>query len=82
MTEKTVTVQEEALEKEINPMLAMARKVLMASIGVVALAQEEIEDFVNRLIDRGEIAEKDGRKLVSDVVERRKKHAVHSAADR
>ncbi|MCA9977354.1 MAG: phasin family protein [Anaerolineales bacterium] len=81
MTEKTVTVQEEALEKEINPMLAMARKVLMASIGVVALAQEEIEDFVNRLIDRGEIAEKDGRKLVSDVVERRKKQVEEAEAE-
>ncbi|MEZ4643704.1 MAG: phasin family protein [Chloroflexota bacterium] len=81
MTEKTVTVQEEALGKEINPMLAMARKVLMASIGVVALAQEEIEDFVNRLIDRGEIAEKDGRKLVSDVVERRKKQVEEAEAE-
>ncbi|MBE2197909.1 MAG: phasin family protein [Anaerolinea sp.] len=73
MAEKTIEVQEEMLEKELNTMLAAARKVLLAGIGVVALAQEEIEDFVNRLIERGEIAEKDGRKLISDIVERRKK---------
>lgn len=60
---------------ERNPMLEAARKVLMAGIGAVALAQDEIEDFVNRLIERGEIAEKDGRKLVREVMDRRKKDA-------
>lgn len=51
-------------------------KVLLASIGAVALAQEEIDDFMNKLIERGEIAEKDGRKMVRDVMERRKKEAT------
>ena len=60
---------------EQNPLLDAARKVLMAAIGAVALAQEEIEDFVNKLVERGEIAEKDGRKLVHDVMARRKKDA-------
>lgn len=61
--------------EERNPLLEAARKVLLAGIGAVALAQEEIEDFVNRLVERGEIAEKDGRKLVREVVDRRKKDA-------
>ncbi len=61
--------------EERNPMLDAARKVLLAGIGAVALAQEEIEDFVNRLIERGEIAEKDGKKLVREVIDRRKKDA-------
>jgi poly(hydroxyalkanoate) granule-associated protein len=59
--------------EEHNPLLDAARKVLLAAIGAVALAQEEIEDFVDRLVERGEIAEKDGRKLVREVMERRKK---------
>ena len=50
-----------------------ARKVLLATIGAVALAQEEIEVIVNRLIDRGEIAEKDGKKLLHEVMDKRKK---------
>jgi poly(hydroxyalkanoate) granule-associated protein len=58
---------------ERGPLLEAVRKVLLASIGAVALAQEEIEDFVNKLVERGEIAEKDGRKLVIDIRERRKK---------
>ena len=58
-----------------KPMFESARKVLLAGIGVIALAQEEIEDFVTRLVERGEIAEKDGRKLVLEIKEERMKEA-------
>ena len=64
-------VQQEAKEK-VSPLLDAVQRVLLASIGAVALAADEIEDFVNKLVERGEIAEKDGRKLVKDVFERRK----------
>lgn len=56
-----------------NPFLEATRKVLLASIGAVALAQDEIEEFIGRLIDRGELAEKDGRKLMKEVIDKRKK---------
>jgi poly(hydroxyalkanoate) granule-associated protein len=69
------TVEQVTTEAERSPLLEAARKVLLAGIGAVALAQEEIEDFVNKLVERGEIAEADGKKLLSDVVERRKKDA-------
>ena len=72
VTEETFEVVVEVDEKEPGPMVVALRRVLMASIGVVAVAQDEIEDFVNRLIERGEIAEKDGRKLINDIVERRR----------
>jgi poly(hydroxyalkanoate) granule-associated protein len=73
-------VKAQAVEKingkeEHKPLLEAARKVLLAGIGAVALAQDEIEDFVNRLVERGEIAEKDGRKLVREVMDKRKKDA-------
>ena len=64
-------VQQEAKEKA-SPLLDAVRRVLLASIGAAALAADEIEDFVNKLVERGEVAEKDGRKLVRDVLERRK----------
>jgi poly(hydroxyalkanoate) granule-associated protein len=72
-------------EKETFPFLDATRKVLLASIGVMALAQDEIEDFVGKLIDRGEIAERDGRQLVREIVDRRKieaKEAEDEAARR
>jgi len=68
---KTVEVVPDGADR--GPLLEAVRKVLLASIGAVALAQEEIEDFVNKLVERGEIAEKDGRKLIQDLRERRKK---------
>jgi poly(hydroxyalkanoate) granule-associated protein len=64
---------EEVVEEGRNPFLGAVRKVLLASIGAVALAQDEIEDFVNKLVERGEIAEKEGKALVKDLMEKRKK---------
>jgi poly(hydroxyalkanoate) granule-associated protein len=61
--------------EERKRLLEAARKVLLAGIGAVALAQDEVEDFVEKLVDRGEIAEKDGRKLIREVIDRRKKNA-------
>lgn len=62
-----------AQELEKNPLFTAAHKVLLAGVGAAALAQEEIEDFVNRLIERGEIAEADGKRMVKDVLEQRRK---------
>jgi poly(hydroxyalkanoate) granule-associated protein len=54
-----------------NLMLASLQRVLLAGVGVIVLAQEEIEEFVRRLVDRGDIAEDEGRMLVEDVIEQR-----------
>ncbi|MFN2187213.1 MAG: phasin family protein [Candidatus Promineifilaceae bacterium] len=68
-----IEVTEEGLEEEgPNPMLDLARKVVLATIGAVALTQEELEKFVQKLIERGEIAEHDGRKLINDAREKRR----------
>ena len=70
----TIDVVEESVETaERSPLLETARKVLLAGVGAVALAQEEIEEFVNKLIDRGEIAERDGRKLIDELMDKRRK---------
>lgn len=78
----TVDQEIEIYEEEVldsgNSLLDSLRRVLMAGIGAVALAQEEIEEFVNKLVERGEIADKDGRKLVSEVMERRRKTVQES----
>jgi poly(hydroxyalkanoate) granule-associated protein len=76
MAKVEVVVEEAPGEEERSPFVEVTRKVLLASIGAVALAQEEIESFVNKLVERGEIAEKDGKKLVKDVMEKRKKEAA------
>ena len=67
---KEEVVKEE--EKKVSPVLAPLRKVLLASIGAVAVAQDEAEDLVNKLVDRGEIAREEGRKLVEDMMAKRR----------
>ncbi|MFC1997129.1 phasin family protein [Chloroflexota bacterium] len=68
-TEKTIN--EESIE-DGKSLTDMARKVMLATIGAVVLAQEEAEAFIKKLIDRGEIAEKDGRKMMEDLKDKRK----------
>jgi polyhydroxyalkanoate synthesis regulator phasin len=78
MTKKKIAELEEIQEMEEEArgrLFEAARKVLLAGIGAVALAQDEAEDFVNRLVERGEIAEKDARKLMKEVTEKRTKRA-------
>lgn len=82
MTEIEVPVEEEKVkEKEPNPFVDAARNVLLASIGAVVVAQEEIELFVNKLVERGEIAEKDGRVLVKDLMARRKEKSEQTRTE-
>ena len=74
MTDQTDQMEtSEAVSDSGNAMLSGLRRVLMAGVGAVALTQEQIEEFVGRLVERGEIADGDARKLISDVVDRRKR---------
>jgi len=67
---QTVKDTAEAVQK--SSLMEAVHKVLLAGIGAAALAQEEIEDFINRLVERGEIAEADGKKMMKDVLAKRK----------
>jgi poly(hydroxyalkanoate) granule-associated protein len=66
-------VKQGAQDLEKNPLVVAAHKVLLAGIGAAALAQEEIEDFINRLVERGSIAEADGRRMAKDILDQRRK---------
>ena len=49
------------------------RMILLAGVGAISLAQDEVNNFVDRLVERGEMAESDARKLVKEVMDRRDK---------
>lgn len=49
------------------------RSILLAGIGAISLAQDEVNNFVDRLVERGEMAETDARRLVREVMDRREK---------
>ena len=61
------------VKEEANPLFDAARRIVLAAVGAVALASDEVENFVNKLVERGEIAEKDARKLMKEVTEKTEK---------
>ncbi len=61
-------IKEIKVPELLNPVKDASRRAWLAGLGAVALAQDEILDFANRLVERGAITEKDGRKLVNDLM--------------
>lgn len=60
-------------EKKESPMegtrlLEPLRKMLLASVGAMALATDEAEELISRLVERGQIAQEEGRKLAQEMM--------------
>jgi polyhydroxyalkanoate synthesis regulator phasin len=71
---KELKMSEETSRQRVRASIYDAtRTILLAAIGAASLAQDEISGIVDRLVERGEIAEGDARKLVHEMVERRDK---------
>jgi poly(hydroxyalkanoate) granule-associated protein len=69
---KTAESVEESKDKPMPQLSDLLRKALLATIGAAAIAQEEVEALINRLVERGEIAEQEGKKLAQEMMEKRK----------
>lgn len=61
-----VDVRNELIVQSAN-LYIMVRKVLLASLGGVVLTADEAGELFTRLVERGEIAESDAQKIVSDL---------------
>jgi len=58
-------------EFDRKKLMEMSRKVLLAGLGAAALAREEAEHFLKMLVERGEMAEKDARDMMREILDRR-----------
>jgi len=58
---------EETATKGGSTLVEGLRKLLLASVGAVALTRDEVESFVNKLVERGELAQKDAEKLLKEM---------------
>lgn len=73
MTEEVeVHVRDVAEEgKDVGHSFAeLLRKVVLAGVGAVAMSRDETEQLVAKLVERGELAQKDAEKLLRDVQSR------------
>jgi polyhydroxyalkanoate synthesis regulator phasin len=53
----------------------LLRKVFLASIGAAVVAEEEVVNLINRFVEKGEIAEKDGKEMIKEILDKREKEA-------
>lgn len=72
---------EEKRPNPIYPIFDVAHKTFQAGLGAVVLTQSEIEGFFGKLVERGEVAEKDGRKMINELMERRRDQVEGAAED-
>lgn len=65
----------ETVQENVNVLKENGRKVMLASLGVFTLAQEELTELFNNLVERGSTTEEKTRKVVSQRFEDRQKDA-------
>jgi poly(hydroxyalkanoate) granule-associated protein len=75
MTDKeTTTAGEMPTPEEAQRSLTDSlRRVMLASIGAVALTKDELDSFIKKLVALGEVAEEEGKKLMTELTEKRKR---------
>lgn len=53
----------------------VVRKLILAGVGAFALSRDEAEQFLNRLVERGELAQKDATRLIEETMDKVRKTA-------
>jgi poly(hydroxyalkanoate) granule-associated protein len=51
-------------------MFELMRKLMLAGVGAFALSRDEAETFLNRLVERGELAQKDSQRIMDEMMAR------------
>jgi polyhydroxyalkanoate synthesis regulator phasin len=75
-------------KKEYHLFYGIVRRLVLAGIGAAALKHDEIEKFIDKLVERGEIAKQDGEKMMKEMRERHQKlhpgeeHPAHKKVER
>jgi polyhydroxyalkanoate synthesis regulator phasin len=54
-------------QEERPLVVGAASKLMLAAIGAVGLAQDALEDLLDRMVERGELSQNDARKLVNQL---------------
>ena len=75
---KTLVKAKEISSEERSRFVALSRKMVLATVGAVGIAQDEIDAYLKRLVERGELSEKQARKMLDEVSERSNKVGKHA----
>lgn len=66
-------INQAASEGDVTPVAEIIRRLVLAAIGMVAVTYEEIERFMQRLVEQGELAQRDSEKIMGQVMEQLRK---------
>ena len=66
-TETKTESAPQAVDEGPRPIVSAAHKLLLAIMGAVGIAQDTVEDLLNRMVERGEISQNDARNLVNQL---------------
>ena len=61
-------------KREYRSFYDIVRRMMLAGVGAIALKHDELEEFIDKLVERGEIARKDREELIKEMRERYKKY--------
>jgi poly(hydroxyalkanoate) granule-associated protein len=72
VVEPTKDENQTQMDEKQTQMFGLLRHVSLAMIGAVVIVEEGIESALNHMIERGEIAEKQGKKMVHEAMDKSK----------
>ena len=73
MTPETQQSETASAANGRNPLVSGVQSALRASMGVFSMGREEVETVINRMIERGELTEVDGRRILANLFDRPKR---------
>ena len=76
-----IDVRNELIVQSANLYIAV-RRVLLSSLGAVALTMDEANEVLNKLVERGEVAEADLQKMIGDLRAQRDRSEAEAAKAR
>lgn len=82
MAEKQIQEPTPQAKEPSRDIFALTRRLLLAGVGAVALAYDEMEAFVDRLVERGELAREQGQDLLKEVREKKGARRLHETGER
>ncbi len=77
--EALIDVRNELIVQSANLYL-LVRKVLLSSLGAVALTMDEANEILTKLVERGEVAEADLQRMIDELRARRARREAETAS--
>ncbi len=70
-------VKKEDKKEEEYSLHDMMKRLMLAGVGAISIIHEELEQHIDKLVERGEITKKDREEIIAKMKERRQNYLHH-----